>query len=162
MVMGIIAVAYMSLQLPATVEPKPFYEEGYEVIYNDNNYYVMMDQEDIDLMARVVMSEAGGQSSDCKEAVATVILNRLASPDYPLTIYDVVYQKGAFSTADNGAPTNECYLAVYSALTWFGTDYAILPKSCYYFRADHYHSWALNYKKIDDLYFSVPKTAVID
>ena len=162
MIAGVVAAAYMSLQLPATVEPKSFYEEGYEVIYNDNNYYLMMDQEDIDLMARVVMSEAGGQSSDCKEAVATVILNRLASPDYPINIYDVVYQKGAFSTADNGAPTNECYLAVYSALTWFGTDYAILPKSCYYFRADHYHSWALNYKKIDDLYFSCRRSACID
>lgn len=162
MIAGVVAAAYMSLQLPATVEPKSFYEEGYEVIYNDNNYYVMMDKEDIDLMARVVMSEAGGQSADCKEAVATVILNRVTSPDYPIDVFGVVYQKGAFSTADNGAPTNECYLAVYSALTWFGTDYAILPKSCYYFRADHYHSWALNYKKIDDLYFSCKRNASID
>ena len=162
MIAGVVAAAYMSLQLPATVEPKPFYEEGYEVIFNDNNYYVMMDQEDIDLMARVVMSEAGGQSADCKEAVATVILNRLASPDYPIDIYNVVYQKGAFSTHDNGAPTNECYLAVYSALTWFGTDYAILPKSCYYFRDSHFHSWALNYRKIGDLYFSCKRNASID
>lgn len=162
MIAGVVAAAYMSLQLPATVEPKPFYEEGYEVIYNDNNYYLMLDQEDIDLMARVVMSEAGGQSADCKEAVATVILNRLASPDYPIDIYNVVYQKGAFSTHDNGAPTNECYLAVYSALTWFGTDYAILPKSCYYFRDSHFHSWALNYRKIGDLYFSCKRNASID
>lgn len=162
MIAGVVAAAYMSLQLPAIVEPKPFYEEGYEVIYNDNNYYLMLDKEDIDLMARVVMSEAGGQSADCKEAVATVILNRVASPDYPIDVYNVVYQKGAFSTADNGVPTNECYLAVYSALTWFGTDYAILPKSCYYFRDSHYHSWALNYRKIGDLYFSCKRNASID
>lgn len=162
MIAGVIAAAYMTFQLPETVDPKPFYEEGYEVVYTGNNYYLMMDQADIDLMARVVMSEAGGQSDECKEAVATVMLNRLASPDYPITLYDVVHQKGAFSTANNGAPTNECYLAVYSALTWFGTDYAILPKSCYYFRDSHYHSWALNYRKIGDLYFSCKRNASID
>lgn len=159
---GVIAAAYISLQLPEIADPKPFYEEGYEVIYSDNNYYLMMDQEDIDLLARVVMSEAGDQSDDCKEAVATVILNRLASPDYPISLKEVIYQRNQFSTANNGEPTKDCYLAVYSALVWFGTDDQIVPKSCYYFRAGHYHTWALNYKKFDDLYFSLPKNASID
>lgn len=159
---GIVAAAYMTLQLPDIVDPAPFYEEGYEVICKDNDYYLMMDQEDIDLLARVVMSEAGGQSDDCKEAVATVILNRLASPDYPVSLKEVIYQRNQFSTANNGEPTKDCYLAVYSALIWFGTDDQIVPKSCYYFRSGHYHTWALNYKQIDDLYFSLPKNASID
>lgn len=159
---GILAAAYMSVKLPETVSSKPFYEEGYEVICTENNYYLMMDQDDIDLMARVVMSEAGNQPDDCKEAVATVILNRLASPRYPVSLKEVIYQANQFSTANNGDPTRECYLAVYSALTWFGTEYAVVPKSCYYFRSGHYHSWALNYKKFGDLYFSLPNNASID
>lgn len=162
MIAGIIAAAYMSIQLPECVKPKQFYEEGYEVIYNNHNYYLMMDKEDIDLMARVVMSEAGNQPAECKEAVATVLLNRLASPDYPVDLYDVVHQQSQFSTADNGDPTPECYLAVYSALTWFGSDYAVVPSSCYYFRSGHYHTWALNYEKIGDLYFSCSPNACIN
>lgn len=156
MILGIIAAAFLSLQLPVA------YDGGYDVICTETNYYLMMDQEDIDLMARVVMSEAGNQSDDCKEAVATVILNRLASPDYPISLKEVIYQPNQFSTANNGEPTRSCYLAVYSALQWHGTDNAIVPKSCYYFRSGHYHSWALNYKKFGDLYFSLPKDASID
>lgn len=122
--------------------------------------YIAFDQDDIDLMARVVMSEAGGQSDECKEAVATTILNRVVSPRYSSSVSRIV--EDAYSTADNGPVTDACYLAVYSAIAWWGSDYAVLPKQCYYFRADHYHSWALDYRQIDDLYFSVPKDAVLD
>lgn len=135
-------------------------EENMSVTIYANESYHMFSQEDIDLMARVVMSEASTQSDECKEAVATTILNRWASPDYSDFI-DVIVQD-AYSTADNGAVTDDCYLAVYSAIAFWGGDYAILPKQVYYFRADHYHEWALNYKQIDDLYFSAPVDAVLD
>ena len=36
---------------------------------------------DFDLMCRCVQAEAGGESSECKEAVATVILNRYYCTD---------------------------------------------------------------------------------
>ena len=161
MIEALISAAYISLKLPEDVEPKEYYGK-YEMIVTGGEYFCMMDQEDVDLLARVVMSEAGGESMECKEAVATVVLNRLASPDYPMTIHDVVYQKNAFSTHNNGAPTQDCYTAVFSALVWFGSDNEILPRSIYYFRAGHYHKWALDYKKIGALYFSAPKTASID
>ena len=44
----------------------------------DKNIYIS--DEDKELIARCVMSEAGGESEDCQEAVATVILNRYMSP----------------------------------------------------------------------------------
>ena len=156
-VLAAMAVTIASLQSRPTM---PVIEETcYYSIYYDGQYRAL-DQEDIELMARCVMSEAGGQSDECKEAVATTILNRWMSPNYSNSIPVIIAD--AYSTADNGPVTDSCYLAVYSAIAWWGSDYAVVPKCIYYFRAGHYHTWALDYRQIDDLYFSAPKTAVFD
>lgn len=59
-----------------------------------------------DLMARLVHAEAKGEPYAGKVAVATVILNRVASADFPNTINDVIYQKSngyfAFTPVQNG------------------------------------------------------------
>ena len=156
-VLAAMAVTIASLQSRPTM---PVIEEtcSYSIYYDGQ--YRALDQEDIDLMARCVMSEAGGQSDECKEAVATTILNRWMSPNYSDSIRVII--EDAYSTADNGPVTDACYLAVYSAIAWWGSDYAVVPKCIYYFRAGHYHTWALDYRQIDDLYFSAPKTAVFD
>lgn len=155
----LIIAAYIGLKVPETVQPEQFVG-SYEMVIAGGEYFCMMDKEDIDLMARVVMSEASTQSTECKEAVATVILNRVVSPKYPMGVKEVIQDQ--FSTADNGAPTIECYNAVYSAIIWYGSENQILPSCCYYFRGGHYHKWALDYCRIDDLYFSVPKGAVLN
>lgn len=145
----------------ATTRPEVYVmEECSSYSVYDNGVYRELSQEDINLMARCVMSEAGGQSDECKEAVATTILNRWMSPNYSDSIRVII--EDAYSTADNGPVTDACYLAVYSAIAWWGSDYAVIPKCIYYFRAGHYHTWALDYRKIGDLYFSAPKTAVFD
>ncbi len=60
-----------------------------------------------DLMARLVHAEAKGEPYAGKVAVATVILNRVASPDFPNTIKGVIYEKAngyyAFTPVKNGA-----------------------------------------------------------
>jgi N-acetylmuramoyl-L-alanine amidase len=60
-----------------------------------------------DLLARLVNAEAKGESYAGKVAVATVILNRVASPDFPNTITGVVNQVAnghyAFTPVQNGA-----------------------------------------------------------
>ena len=156
-VLAAMAVTIASLQSRPTM---PVIEEtcSYSIYYDGQ--YRALDQEDIDLMARCVMSEAGGQSDECKEAVATTILNRWMSPNYSDSIRIII--EDAYSTADNGPVTDACYLAVYSAIAWWGSDYAVVPKCIYYFRAGHYHTWALDYRKIGDLYFSAPMDAVFD
>ena len=156
-VLAAMAVTIASLQRRPTM---PVIEEtcSYSIYYDGQ--YRALDQEDIDLMARCVMSEAGGQSDECKEAVATTILNRWMSPNYSDSIRIII--EDAYSTADNGPVTDACYLAVYSAIAWWGSDYAVVPKCIYYFRAGHYHTWALDYRKIGDLYFSAPMDAVFD
>nr|WP_053368879.1 cell wall hydrolase [Bacillus sp. FJAT-27245] len=59
-----------------------------------------------DLMARLVRAEAVGEPYAGKVAVATVVLNRVASKDFPNTVKDVIYQVSnghyAFSPVQNG------------------------------------------------------------
>ena len=47
--------------------------------------------EELTWLARIVEAEAGAESPEGKLAVANVILNRVASSDYPDTIYDVIF-----------------------------------------------------------------------
>lgn len=61
---------------------------------------------DKDLMARLVHAEAEGEPYAGKVAVATVILNRVSSPDFPNTVKEVIYQIAnghyAFTPVQNG------------------------------------------------------------
>lgn len=62
---------------------------------------------DQDLLARLVHAEAKGEPYAGKVAVATVVLNRVASPDFPNSVKGVVYEKSngyfAFTPVKNGA-----------------------------------------------------------
>lgn len=62
---------------------------------------------DQDLLARLVHAEAKGEPYAGKVAVATVVLNRVASSEFPNTIKGVIYQKSngyyAFTPVKNGA-----------------------------------------------------------
>nr|WP_295972103.1 cell wall hydrolase [uncultured Bacillus sp.] len=97
------------LQLPD--EPKDFTE------YSDNNDFETPAQEmpqptpvisieEKDLMARLVEAEARGESYEGKVAVATVVLNRMDSPEFPNSITEVIYQvvgnTYAFTPVQNG------------------------------------------------------------
>lgn len=61
--------------------------------------------EDVELLARVIHNEAGSYwlPDDWKMAAGEVVLNRVASPEFPDTIHDVVYQKGQYALARNFA-----------------------------------------------------------
>ncbi len=64
-------------------------------------------QADKDLMARLVSAEAKGEPYAGKVAVATVILNRVDSVEFPNTVKGVVYENVsghyAFTPVQNGA-----------------------------------------------------------
>jgi N-acetylmuramoyl-L-alanine amidase len=57
---------------------------------------------DLDVLSRIVEAEAGGEPYEGKIAVAEVIMNRVASPEYPSSIEAVVYQPRQFSPVSNG------------------------------------------------------------
>lgn len=83
---------------------------------------------DKDLLARLVHAEAKGEPFAGKVAVATVVLNRVAHPDFPKTIKGVIYERSgghyAFTPVQNGTirhrADREAYRAVEEALAFRG------------------------------------------
>jgi N-acetylmuramoyl-L-alanine amidase len=55
----------------------------------------------LDCLARNVYYEARGETAAGQYAVAEVTMNRKASPFYPKTVCEVVYQREAFSWTDS-------------------------------------------------------------
>lgn len=116
-------------------------------------YRIEVTQEDIDLMARVVMSEGSILSQEAKQAIATTIVNRVLvkSGEFATlnTVKEVVYHGKAYSTQDNGEPNETCYQAVYDALT-----YECFPLSMVWFRENDWHVYGYRYLQIGTTYFN--------
>ena len=124
------------------------------VVKTKNKYLIDVTAADIDLMARVVMSECSTHlkddlGTDVAQAIATTIVNRVRNGHWGDTVQEVVYYPNAYSTADNGTPTPECYSAVYAALT-----YEAFDKEMFYFREGDYHEFGREYTQIGNTYFS--------
>ena len=56
----------------------------------------------LNLLSKVVYSEARGEPYKGQVAVAAVVLNRIASSKFPNTMAGVVYQSGAFTAVSDG------------------------------------------------------------
>ncbi len=56
----------------------------------------------VELLARLINGEARGESYLGQVAVGAVIMNRVKSPLFPNTIAGVIYQKGQFSSIQDG------------------------------------------------------------
>ncbi|MFK4292878.1 cell wall hydrolase [Bacillus sp. RC250] len=86
--------------------------------------------QEVDLMARLVNAEAGGEPYEGKVAVAKVVLNRANANGFPNTITDVIYEPikngYAFTPVTDGRinqpATQEARMAVEEALTSKGTN----------------------------------------
>ena len=95
---------------------------------------------DLVLFAALLQCEAGSTNYDALLAVATVVMNRVASPSYPNTLYGVIYQSGQFAPTWNGSlsrvlaqgPASLCYQVAQDALN--GARLSAVS-SCYSFRA---------------------------
>lgn len=68
---------------------------------NNNTSATPSSTTDVALFAAILQCEAGGY--DGMLAVATVIMNRIASPAYPNNLHDVIYQSGQFAPTWNGS-----------------------------------------------------------
>ncbi len=74
--------------------------------------------DDLYWLSRIISAESRGESLKGKIAVGCVVLNRVDSPDFPGTIYDVIFDSrwgGQFEPVRNGSvydtPTEESVLA---------------------------------------------------
>ena len=85
---------------------------------------------DLYLLAKCVYAEARGEPYTGQVAVAAVILNRVASPDFPDTIADVIYQPWAFTAVNDGQislePDQTAYNAARDALNGWDPTYGCL------------------------------------
>ena len=89
-------------------------------VFSHNTQKLYITENDIELMAKLVYAESIGEPYDGKVAVASVVLNRVMSPNFPNSIKEVIFQKNAFSCVKNGeikaTPNQTCYNAVYDAI----------------------------------------------
>lgn len=83
-------------------------------------YDIKINSINIDLLAKAIYAEARGESLKGQIAVGAVIINRLNSPDFPNTVYDVLYQPGQFTCIENGhidqTPNQNAYTAAQRAI----------------------------------------------
>jgi len=90
-------------------------------------------ENDLNLMANAVYGEARGESYEGQVAVAAVILNRIKHPDFPNTVYGVIFQPRAFTAVDDGqiylTPNESAKKAVRDAINGWDPTYGCI----YYF-----------------------------
>lgn len=94
---------------------------------------VFYDADSVLWLARIIHAESGNQPLAGKIAVGTVVMNRVDSPQYPNTIYSVIFDRKygvQFTPAENGTvwckPSAESVLAAKCVLDGYRTDPDIL------------------------------------
>ncbi len=95
-----------------------------------------LNQSEMDILARVIYSEARGESYKGQVAVGAVVMNRIQAEGFPDNIKDVVFQPRAFTAVDDGqywlTPDNTAYLAAQDAVRGWDPTYG----SLYYFNPE--------------------------
>lgn len=69
-------------------------------ITSGDSYY---DSDDLYWLSRIIYAESGNQSLEGKIAVGNVVLNRVASTQFPNTVYGVIFQRNQFTPASSGS-----------------------------------------------------------
>ena len=69
---------------------------------NSNSNTSTSNSSNLNLLSRLVYSEARGEPYKGQVAVAAVVLNRVASSSFPNTISGVIYQSGSFDAVSDG------------------------------------------------------------
>ena len=100
-----------------------------------NRWEIVLTDEEIELLARIVMLESGGEPALGQEAVVEVIFNRIYREDFPDTLYDVLSSPKQFATWKNrnikaATPTDQVYESINNVLS--GKTH-ILPYETVYF-----------------------------
>lgn len=92
-----------------------------------------LNKAEMNILARVIHSEARGEPYKGKVAVGAVVMNRIQSAKFPNNIRGVVFQPGAFTAVADGqywlTPDRTSYLAAYDAVRGWDPTYG----SLYYF-----------------------------
>lgn len=96
---------YMELIVEAAVDGNISLGKEYERLYKLQSEHLgeinRLNFDDLFLLAKIVEVEAGSSwiTEEHKQMVASVVINRVNSPEFPDTIYDVVYQHRQYAAA---------------------------------------------------------------
>ena len=113
----------------------PLTDSDVERIVRENipaSRYAPIDATEYELLARLVWLEARGEPAEGQQAVAEVVLNRVAADNFPGSVEEVIFQKRQFAPAariPDAEPTEAQYQAVDAAL--YGEP--VLPLDVVYF-----------------------------
>ncbi len=121
----------------------------------ENRWYT---DEDLLWLARIVHVEVKGLSVNGKVGVANVVLNRVKSPEFPNTVYDVIFASGQFPPVKKASfkelvPSKECFIAAKMALNGINN-----VENCLFFNNVPFKSKNITlYQRIDGEYFYCKK-----
>lgn len=87
-------------------------------------------EKDLNILASAIYGEGRGEPYEGQVAIGAVILNRVDSPNFPNSVAEVVYQRGAFDAVKDGqinlTPNEAAYNAARDALNgWDPTEGAL-------------------------------------
>lgn len=87
----------------------------------ENRWGIELNEEEIDLLAKIVYLEARGECVEGQEAVVEVVFNRMASDLYPDTLYEVLSQTNpvqftSWKNRDKAEPTEKEYQSIDNVL----------------------------------------------
>ncbi|WP_274365827.1 cell wall hydrolase [Paenibacillus thermotolerans] len=92
-----------------------------------------LNKSELDILAKLIYSEARGEPYKGQVAVGAVVMNRIQSKQFPNSIRGVVFQQGAFTAVDDGqfwlTPNRTAYMAALDAVRGWDPSY----NSLYYF-----------------------------
>ena len=111
-------------------DPFIYYEPA--PVRGEPRYDITLTQEEMNLLAKVVWVESRGECESGQQAVAEVVLNRIASDKFPNNLKDVIYGEGQFRSVKflkKAEPYQLQYQMIENAL--YGP--YVLPKDVYYF-----------------------------
>ncbi len=106
--------------------------KGSGVIQSGDSYY---NSDDLLWLSRIINAEAGGEPLSGKIAVGNVVLNRKNSPQFPNTVYGVIFDRSSgvqFTPTANGTiyntPNAESVIAAKLCLE----GYSVLPNALFF------------------------------
>lgn len=125
-----------------SVSQNVYLTSGSGAITSGDEYY---DKDDLYWLSHIINAESGNQSLIGKIAVGNVVLNRVADPVFPNSIYGVIYQKNQFTPVKNGTikltPNAESVVAAKLCL-----DGAVVLPTALWFNSAKANSWAAKHK----------------
>lgn len=135
----------------ASTAPAPIQTEEIEAAQTYKSVVQSRDwgAEESEMLLRIAMAEAEGESVEGKALVMLVVLNRVWSDKFPDTIEEVIFQPRQFSPAVEGGryyttePNEECYEALKLVMSGWDESYgALYFESC---EGDSLHSRNLEF-----------------